>query len=231
MKEYNLMKRNTLYILIVYLCYLSNQNKIWSQIESMNPNNNTNTSDFNIPSNQNNVNETFEFINPKNEEEKFEEALQKRMQQQIADQELKDLKNKGIVDKEAFYQKRLQAEMNDLTNSYAIINQDLGGFSTQSKSVTIVCRDFAYPDGDIVTIILNDEPIVRFIELTQRYQSFNLPLQPGLNTISFKALNQGSSGPNTAGFMVLDEVGNVISSNQWNLATGASAILTVARDH
>lgn len=223
------MKIGHFYIVIV-LSILANHTSLWSQIESMNPNNNNNNFEFNIPSNSNNVNETFEFINPENEEEKFEQALGRMMKQQIAEQELKDLNNKGIINKEAFYQKRLKAEMDALTNSYAIINQDLGGFSTESKTVTIVCRDFAYPDGDVVTIILNDEPIIRFIELTQSYQSFTLPLEPGLNTISFKALNQGSSGPNTAGFMIFDEFGNVLSSNQWNLATGASAILTIARD-
>jgi hypothetical protein len=217
--------------IVFILFFIGGHTNLWSQIESMNPRNKNNNADFNIPSNSNSPNETFEFINPKNEEEKFERALQQITQQQLADQELKDLNNRGIVDKEEFYRKRLQAEMDGLTNSYAIINQDLGGFSTRSKSVTIVCRDFAYPDGDVVTIILNDEPIIRFIELTQSYQSFTLPLEPGLNTISFKALNQGSSGPNTAGFMIFDDAGNVLSSNQWNLATGASAILTIARDN
>lgn len=227
------MKRNNSYIssIILLFFFLGGNTHLWSQIESMSPRNNDKNAEFNIPSNSNSPNETFEFINPQNEEEKFEQALGRMLKQQIADQELKDLNNKGIIDKEEFYKKRLQAEMDGLTNSYAIINQDLGGFSTRSKSVTIVCRDFAYPDGDVVSIILNGEPAIRYIELTQRYQSFTLPLEPGLNTISFKALNQGSSGPNTAGFMVFDDAGNVLSSNQWNLATGASAILTIARDN
>jgi hypothetical protein len=51
----------------------------------------------------------------------------------------------------------------------------------------------------------------------------------GLNTISFKALNQGTSGPNTASFMVFDENGKVLTSKEWNLATGAKATLSVAK--
>lgn len=218
-------------LLISILFFMGRPTVLWSQIESMNPRNNGNNTDFNIPLNSNSPNETFEFINPKNEEKKFEQALGKMMQEQIDEQERKDLNNKGIVDKEEFYRKKLQAEMDALTTSYAIIDQDLGGFSTQSKSITIVCRDFAFPDGDLVSIIVNDETVIRFIELTRSYQTFTIPLEPGLNTVSFKALNQGSSGPNTAGFMVFDDLGNVLSSNQWNLATGAKAVLTIARDN
>ncbi len=176
-------------------------------------------------------NESINFINPKDEEQQFEVALQKRMQKQIEAQELKDLNNKGIISREELYKKRLKAEMDALQTTYAKIDQDLGGFSTSSKTVTIVCRDFAYPDGDMITIFLNDSEAIRFIELTQSYQQFTLPLTPGLNTIAFKALNQGSSGPNTAGFMIFDDSGNILSSNEWNLATGAKAVLSIARDY
>jgi hypothetical protein len=111
------------------------------------------------------------------------------------------------------------------------VDQDLGGFSSQSKQITIFCRDFAYADGDLVTIYLNDAQVVRNIELTENYQKFTLPLQVGLNELSFKALNQGTSGPNTAAFVIFDDKGNVLSSNEWNLATGAKAFLSVVRDY
>ena len=57
-----------------------------------------------------------------------------------------------------------------------------------------------------------------------------MPLQVGLNKIAFVALNQGTSGPNTAGFKVYDDAGNVISSTEWNLATGAKATVIIAKD-
>jgi len=113
---------------------------------------------------------------------------------------------------------------------YPKIDQDLGSFRTQSNSVRIICRDFQYPDGDRVTITINDIPIIKNITLRSSYQSFDLPLQVGLNKIAFVALNQGTSGPNTAGFKVYDDAGNVISSNEWNLATGAKATVIIAKD-
>ena len=58
----------------------------------------------------------------------------------------------------------------------------------------------------------------------------DIPLEVGINEISFVALNQGTSYPNTAGFKVYDDSGNVISSNEWNLATGAKAVILIAKD-
>lgn len=176
------------------------------------------------------VNTQFEAINPTQQAALFENVLQQRMQREHEDKSREALKNKGIISKQELYEKQFASEMAALQNTYAKIDQDLGGFSTLSKSVTIVCRDFALPDGDKVTIFLNDEPAVRFVELTQNFQQFMLPLKPGLNKISFKALNQGSSGPNTAAFLIYDSTGKLLSSNQWNLATGAKAVLTIARD-
>jgi len=78
--------------------------------------------------------------------------------------------------------------------------------------------------------MINDIPVIRNITLKRAYQAFDLPLQVGLNKIAFIALNQGTSGPNTAGFKVFDDSGNVISSNEWNLATGAKATILIAKD-
>ena len=43
------------------------------------------------------------------------------------------------------------------------------------------------------------------------------------------ALNQGSSGPNTAELRVFDDKDQMISSNQWNLATGGTATFIVVK--
>ncbi len=148
----------------------------------------------------------------------------------ITDREnLRLLNSKGIIDPQKAHKVRLKKEMAELTGEYAKIDKYLGGFSSTSKSITIVCRDFQYPDNDTVTIYLNDTPVVQNIVLTSSFQQFTLPLKKGLNVISFKAINQGFSGPNTASFMVIDTEGKVISSNEWNLATGAKATLSIAR--
>ena len=78
--------------------------------------------------------------------------------------------------------------------------------------------------------MLNDIPVIKNITLRSGYQGFDIPLEVGINRISIIALNQGTSGPNTAAFKVFDDAGNVISSNEWNLATGAKAVIIIAKN-
>jgi hypothetical protein len=72
--------------------------------------------------------------------------------------------------------------------------------------------------------------VVYNITLRENYQKFNIPLDVGINKIVIEALNQGTSGPNTAAFKVYSDSGSLISSNEWNLATGAKATLLIAKD-
>jgi hypothetical protein len=44
------------------------------------------------------------------------------------------------------------------------------------------------------------------------------------------ALNQGTSGPNTAAFSVFDDSGRLITSNEWNLTTGIKASIVVIKE-
>ncbi len=78
--------------------------------------------------------------------------------------------------------------------------------------------------------MINNIPVITNIVLKQQYQSFTLPLEIGINKISFVALNQGTSGPNTAAFKVYNDAGILLSSNEWNLATDAKATLVIAKD-
>ena len=143
-----------------------------------------------------------------------------------------NFKNKGILTKAKLNEQRFLKTFKKINGRYIIpkIDQDLGSFRTQSKSVNIICRDYQYPDGDRVTIFVNDIPVIYNILLEQNYKKFNIPLQVGINKIVIKALNQGTSGPNTAAFKVYNDEGILISSNEWNLATGAKATLLIAKD-
>lgn len=141
-----------------------------------------------------------------------------------------DLDNKGILTKAKIAEERYLKSFKKINGAYPKIDQDLGSFRTQAKSIRIICRDFQYPDGDKVSILVNDIPVVYNITLDTRYQKFMIPLTEGINRISFVALNQGSSGPNTAAFSVYDDKGNLISSSEWNLATGAKATILIAKD-
>lgn len=105
--------------------------------------------------------------------------------------------------------------------------QLLGTFGTDSKTIEILCRDHQYVDGDRVRIIVNDRVIIHNINLRADFQSFIIDLKEGRNVIEFEALNQGTSGPNTAQFRVFDAQNNLLTENVWNLLTGVRATMVV----
>ena len=162
----------------------------------------------------------------------FKDAYNKEQEKLKKQQEKNKLNNKGILSKAKLSEQRFLKAFKKINGQYIYpkIDQDLGSFRTNSKSVNIICRDFQYPDGDKVTILINDIPIIMNITLRRSYQKFNIPLEVGINKIAFKALNQGTSGPNTAAFKVYNDAGILLSSNEWNLATGAKATIVIAKD-
>ncbi|MEO0901376.1 MAG: hypothetical protein AAFY00_04915, partial [Bacteroidota bacterium] len=109
-------------------------------------------------------------------------------------------------------------------------DQYLGDVKTTAKFVGIVCRDHEYVDGDRVKIYLNGEVVEPNILLSGSFKGVNIDLVKGFNRIDFEALNQGSSGPNTAQVVVADEKGEVIHNNRWNLSTGSKASLIVVKE-
>ncbi|ARV15038.1 hypothetical protein [Polaribacter sp. SA4-12] len=162
----------------------------------------------------------------------FKNAYKKENEKLKKQQTDNEINNKGILTKAKLSEERFLKAFKKISGRYVYpkIDQDLGSFRTSSKSVNIICRDFQYPDGDRVTILINDIPVILNITLRQSYQKFNIPLEIGINKIAFKALNQGSSGPNTAAFKVYNDAGMLLSSNEWNLATGAKATIVIAKD-
>lgn len=107
---------------------------------------------------------------------------------------------------------------------------ELGKLETNSKSIRIICRDHSYVDGDRVKLYVNEEVIRRSITLRGGYYSIDVNLREGFNRIDIEALNQGSSGPNTAEFKVLDENGTLLADKEWNILTGYIATLVVMRN-
>ncbi len=106
---------------------------------------------------------------------------------------------------------------------------ELGRIETDSKSIRIICRDHSYVDGDRVKLYVNEEVIRRSITLSGGYYTVNIDLKEGFNRIDIEALNQGSSGPNTAEFKVLGENGEVLADKEWNILTGYIATLVVMK--
>lgn len=162
----------------------------------------------------------------------FQQAYEAEKEKLKKKQKEENLDNKGLLTQAKLNEQRFLKTFKKINGQYIIpkIDQDLGSFRSNSKSVNIICRDYQYPDGDRVTIFVNDIPVIYNITLRQNYQKFNIPLRVGLNKIVIEALNQGTSGPNTAAFKVYNDEGMLISSNEWNLATGAKATLMISKD-
>ncbi len=121
---------------------------------------------------------------------------------------------------------RKQKENNNNGNT---TNQFLGEIRTTAVRVNVIYRDHQYPDGDLIRVFVNDDIVRPRVLLTSGFSGFNIDLKPGINKIDFQALNQGSSGPNTAEFQILDENGNSVAGNQWNLATGVKATIILTK--
>ncbi|WP_373058364.1 hypothetical protein [Zunongwangia sp. H14] len=110
------------------------------------------------------------------------------------------------------------------------VDQYLGDFKTKGKFVELYCRDHEYVDGDKVRISVNGTVVEPSISLGAGYRPILITLANGLNNIEFEALNQGSSGPNTAELRVFDEDGEPLARKEWNLLTGAKASLIVVKN-
>lgn len=106
----------------------------------------------------------------------------------------------------------------------------LGDVRTDAGTVNVVYRDHEYPDGDVIRIYVNGKVVKESVLLESEFKGFYLPLEKGFNQIDFEAVNQGTSGPNTAEFIIYDDYQKVISSNRWNLATGFKATIIVVKE-
>lgn len=108
-------------------------------------------------------------------------------------------------------------------------DQYLGDFKTTGVFVELYCRDHEYVDGDKVKIIVNGVVVNQNMSLGATYTPIMVKLDSGLNNIEFEALNQGTSGPNTAELRVYDDQGREVIRKEWNLTTGAKANLVVVK--
>lgn len=109
-------------------------------------------------------------------------------------------------------------------------DQDLGDVTTSGDFVQVKYRDHEYVDGDLIRVYVNGDVVQSSVFLGASFSGFTLSLQPGANRIEFEAINQGSSGPNTAELHVYNEKGFIISAKEWNLLTGYKATVLVIKD-
>ncbi|MDO6598061.1 hypothetical protein Q4512_14150 [Oceanihabitans sp. 2_MG-2023] len=108
--------------------------------------------------------------------------------------------------------------------------QFFGDHKTASENINIVYRDYGAFDGDHIRVFINDDIVKATVLLTPDYSGFKFKLVEGINKIDFFALDTGQVSPNTAEFQILDDFGNVISGNQWNLAKGVKASILIIKE-
>ncbi len=108
-------------------------------------------------------------------------------------------------------------------------DQYLGDFKSNGTFVQLLYRDHESVDGDMVRIYVNGDIVRSSVFLGAVFNGIRINLIPGFNRIDIEALNQGSSGPNTAEFQLYDDLGNLITANEWNLTTGVKATLIVVK--
>ena len=148
------------------------------------------------------------------------------------DSDMNKNSSEDFIDNTKYYLTRLNAQANESKKNINKFNVDmfLGEISTDGDLINIVLRDHEYPDGDIIEVLVNDKIVLPAILLSETAVGFKLDLKTGFNVIDFVALNQGSSGPNTAEVRVYDDIGNLVGNNRWNLATGVKATYIVYKN-
>ena len=148
------------------------------------------------------------------------------------DANIKDKKPERFINSNDLYLSRLnrkETESNKNINKFKV-DQFLGEIRNDGEYVNIILRDHEYPDGDLIKVEVNESVVMPAILLTEKAKGFKLDLKSGFNVVDFVALNQGSSGPNTAEIIVYDDQGKLVGTNRWNLATGVKATYIIYKN-
>ena len=161
-------------------------------------------------------------LNFKKKENPFLKKLEdKNKKNFFPDANVKDKKPERFINSNDLYLSRLnrkETESNKNINKFKV-DQFLGEIRNDGEYVNIILRDHEYPDGDLIKVEVNESVVMPAILLTEKAKGFD-----------FVALNQGSSGPNTAEIIVYDDQGKLVGTNRWNLATGVKATYIIYKD-
>lgn len=98
--------------------------------------------------------------------------------------------------------------------------------TVDSRQVEMRLWDHGEQDGDIVTVLLNGQPLVSGFTITNAGVAFRLLLNPGPNRLTVYAHNEGSSSPNTASIS-LTRVVKGPASQSYSLKTNASGYFDI----
>ena len=165
-------------------------------------------------------------LNLKKKDNPFLKKLENKNKKNFfPDAEVRDKRPERFINSNDMYLSRLnkkESESNRNINKFKV-DQFLGEIRNDGEYVNIILRDHEYADGDLIKVEVNENIVMSAILLTEKAKGFKLDLKSGFNVVDFIALNQGSSGPNTAEIIVYDDKGKLVGTNRWNLATGVKA--------
>lgn len=142
-----------------------------------------------------------------------------------------DINDPTIKQSSEIFTEKLQSQLKTEGITQEILNNDLflGEFIVFTTKLDINCRDYSAIDGDVVRIWLNNEVVIRQVNLGSSFKSYNLMLKEGLNIIQIEALNIGESFPNTGQFIFYDGNNQVVTNQNWGLNTGYKAIVRIIK--
>ncbi|MGB1309023.1 MAG: hypothetical protein ACPG6B_08945, partial [Oceanihabitans sp.] len=115
-------------------------------------------------------------------------------------------------------------------NRGSTTTQYFGDYKTKSKFIRIVYRDYGAFDGDHIRVFINEDVVKPHTLLMPSFTGFTHTLVDGINKIDFFALDTGQISPNTAEFKIVDDQGNTIATNKWNLAKGVSGSIVIIKE-
>ena len=172
-------------------------------------------------------------LNLKKKDNPFLKKLENKNKKDFfPDANVKEKRPERFINSNDLYLSRLnrkKTESNKNINKFKV-DQFLGEIRNDDEYVSIILRDHEYPDGDLIKVQINEDVVMPAILLTEKAKGFKLDLKSGFNVVDFVALNQGSSGPNTAEIIVYDDQGKLVGTNRWNLATGVKATYIIYKN-
>ena len=172
-------------------------------------------------------------LNLKKKDNPFLKKLENKNKKDFfPDANVKEKRPERFINSNDLYLSRLnrrETESNKNINKFKV-DQFLGEIRNDGEFVNIILRDHEYPDGDLIKVQVNENVVMPAILLTEKAKGFKLDLKTGFNVVDFVALNQGSSGPNTAEIIVYDDQGKLVGTNRWNLATGVKATYIIYKN-
>mgnify|MGYP006091855007 CR=1 FL=1 len=144
--------------------------------------------------------------------------------------EEKALQQKGIITPKMLNKQRFDKNLERNNLKIPMIDRDLGAFKTKSAFINILSSDFGVIDGDAVSIYKNGKIIIDNFVLTAAVKTFKIPLTKGFNKIEIIAVDEGRFRPNTANFILYDDLKQTFISDLWHLAKGAKVYAMIIRE-